>query len=219
MTVYPLSLKNLNKALFWPNKNDCFTKWDEFLALGIPTACMECLEWWAFDILILITGVIGVEEQAANVIIMNIVFDASMIAYGMQEALTTLVGNCIGANQVKLSKKITLLIVMASSAVFLLISLLLFFTKSLIVSFYTKNSDVSFLVLKTFKYGAFVVFLNGLGRVFAGPILALGMQKFSTISSFVAYYIIGIPISLLLTFYVNMEIVGIWIGLLLAVIV
>ena len=107
MTVYPLSLKNLNKALFWPNKNDCFTKWDEFLALGIPTACMECLEWWAFDILILITGVIGVEEQAANVIIMNIVFDASMIAYGMQEALTTLVGNCIGANQVKLSKKIT----------------------------------------------------------------------------------------------------------------
>jgi hypothetical protein len=36
----------------------------EYLALGVPLAMMLCLEWWAFEAMVLMSGYIGVDAQA-----------------------------------------------------------------------------------------------------------------------------------------------------------
>jgi MATE family multidrug resistance protein len=41
-----------------------------YLKIGIPSAMMLCLEWWAFEIIHIMVGYIGVDEQAANVVIL-----------------------------------------------------------------------------------------------------------------------------------------------------
>lgn len=56
-----------------------------------------CLEWGAFQILILMSGYIGKNELAAQVIIYNICFLCFIIAYGVSVAASTLVGNSLGA--------------------------------------------------------------------------------------------------------------------------
>jgi MATE family multidrug resistance protein len=43
-----------------------------YLSLGIPSAVLLCLEWWAFEVLTLIIGYIGVNQQATFVIIFQV---------------------------------------------------------------------------------------------------------------------------------------------------
>ena len=129
MTFQPLRMPELQESLFWPNMKDSFSKWGEFLELAVPGTLMVCFEWWCFEILILFSGYLGVNKLAANVILMNVAYFYLMIAYGTSEALSTLVGNCIGANPVALGKRITKLTVMVGAACFLTFSLLLILFK------------------------------------------------------------------------------------------
>ena len=54
---------------------------------------MLCAEWWAFEILNLLAGILGVREQAAMTISFNITIQTFMINMGIQEAAAALVGN------------------------------------------------------------------------------------------------------------------------------
>jgi MATE family multidrug resistance protein len=33
-----------------------FSGWGEYLAYGVPTAVMMCMEWWAYEVLVLLAG-------------------------------------------------------------------------------------------------------------------------------------------------------------------
>ena len=93
-----MRIKKIKEALFWPNIKDCFTQWGVYLTLAIPATFMICFEWWSFEILFIISGLLGVDALAANVILMNIMLVGYMMPLGISEALNTLVGNCIGGN-------------------------------------------------------------------------------------------------------------------------
>ena len=53
------------------------------MALGIPSALMLCLEWWSFEIMILIAGYIGVDEQASQFLVIQITDLLLMVAFGL----------------------------------------------------------------------------------------------------------------------------------------
>lgn len=53
---------------------------------------MLCLEWWAFEVICIMVGYIGVNEQAANVIIFQIVALLFMIALGFSQASCSMIG-------------------------------------------------------------------------------------------------------------------------------
>ena len=44
---------------------------------------MQCTEWWAFEIMVILAGILGVIEQAVNVILFNIVAVVYMVPLGM----------------------------------------------------------------------------------------------------------------------------------------
>ena len=66
---------------------------------------MLILDWGAFEILVLISGFIGVTEQASCILIMNIVVLAYMVAEGFDTAACTLFGQAIGASDKDLALK------------------------------------------------------------------------------------------------------------------
>jgi|TARA_B110000285_G_C14646208_1_gene389819 Na+-driven multidrug efflux pump len=53
---------------------------------------MLCLDWWVWELLILISGWLGVHEQATNIVIMNIILITYMMTMGLEQAACTLVG-------------------------------------------------------------------------------------------------------------------------------
>lgn len=44
---------------------ESFEGWGEFIKLAIPTTSLTCIAWWAFEIAIILAGVLGVNENAA----------------------------------------------------------------------------------------------------------------------------------------------------------
>lgn len=67
---------------------------------------MISAELWAFESLIIFAGYLGVTTQAANIILMNNCIILFMIPSGSSEAICSLIGCCIGANNVALGKQI-----------------------------------------------------------------------------------------------------------------
>lgn len=51
---------------------ETFSDWLTFIKLAVPTTALMCLEWWAFEFIIMFAGVLGVTELAAQVAIMNV---------------------------------------------------------------------------------------------------------------------------------------------------
>jgi len=68
----------------------------DYLKLGIPAALLAILEWWAYELMTVISGYISVTAQASQVVIMNIIALLFMIAIGLNQAAATTIGQKIG---------------------------------------------------------------------------------------------------------------------------
>ncbi len=78
-----------------------FQGWPQFMKLAIPTTFLCCLEWWAFEFIVLFSGILGVRELAAQVAIINSAAFIFMVPLGLQFAVSGLVGNLLGQQQPK----------------------------------------------------------------------------------------------------------------------
>lgn len=58
-------IKDLREAVFYPSR-EVIRGIITHLRLAVPSAMMLCLGWWAFEVISILVGNIGVEEQAAN---------------------------------------------------------------------------------------------------------------------------------------------------------
>jgi len=102
---------------------------------------MFCLEWNAFQFLILMAGYIDNDHLAAQVIIYNICFICFIIAYGISMAASTLVGNSIGAGNVPLAKKYAKIILIGSAFINFLVAGVLYLARVQVTMAYVAEHD------------------------------------------------------------------------------
>lgn len=65
---------------------------------------MLCLEWWAFEAMVVLSGYIGVNEQACMVIMLNILGLLFFLALGLQQAASSNIGHEIGRQNIEKAK-------------------------------------------------------------------------------------------------------------------
>lgn len=82
-----------------PWDRSAWTKWGEFISLGLPGTIMLCSEWWAYEILTIFASILGTADVAAQTIILQTASLAFMIPLGVGVASSSLVGNSLGAQQ------------------------------------------------------------------------------------------------------------------------
>lgn len=70
--VYAHCLDRIKDALFWPDST-VWSDWKEYFALGVPTTAILCAEYWAWQLLAVLSGNLGVTAQANMMIAMQIV--------------------------------------------------------------------------------------------------------------------------------------------------
>ena len=76
-----LCLPKIRKALRWPGK-EIFHRWGQYLKISLPTSVVICANGWAYQLMILIAGLIGVTPQAAQTIITTVSSILSQIPGG-----------------------------------------------------------------------------------------------------------------------------------------
>lgn len=84
--------KQLKKSWRLIPDSSLFSNLVMYLELGLPGALMLCFEWWLFEILAILAGLMSVEALAAEVIIVTLVSFAFMVPLGCSFAASAFTG-------------------------------------------------------------------------------------------------------------------------------
>ena len=82
----------------------CIQGISEFYKLAIPSIAMVCCDWWAFEVLSIEASYLGSQALAAQSIIINTMSLLFQVPLGISVAISTRVGNNLGAGKAKLAQ-------------------------------------------------------------------------------------------------------------------
>ena len=183
------------------------------LKIGAPVAMQYVFEMGAFAAAAVITGTIGANEQAAHQVAITLAAMTYMMASGIASAATIKTGNSFGQrNFFRLrrfavsSYHIVLLFMGVSALLFALLNQYLpwIFTADIAVI----GIAAQLLVIA----GLFQLF-DGTQVVGLGILRGIGDVNIPTLITFVAYWVIGLPVAYLLGIVLDLGVIGIWYGL------
>ncbi|KAL8046575.1 hypothetical protein ABFX02_08G186300 [Erythranthe guttata] len=185
------------------------------LKLALPSATMVCLEYWAFEILVLLAGSMPNSEITTSLIAMcvNTESIAYMIAYGLSAAASTRVSNELGAGNIERAKHATGVTLKLTVLLALFVVSSLFFGHNL----WSRSFSDSPVIIDAFASMTPLLvasisfdFFQG---IFSGVARGCGWQHLALFINLGTFYFIGMPISTLLGFKFKLYAKGLWIGL------
>lgn len=190
--------------------------------LGFPSAMQMLFEVVLFTAAIWLCGNIGKTSQAANQIALSVATFTFMFAMGLSVVAMIRVGNQKGL------QNYTYLITVARSVFLLTIIIEVFFAllfvlfNSLLPHLFLDmkdtlqlldNSEVAIIASKLILVAAVFQIFDGIQVVVLGALRGLQDVKVPMYLTFIAYWIIGFPVSYYLGEYTSLKAVGVWIGL------
>ncbi|KAK7290708.1 hypothetical protein RIF29_05313 [Crotalaria pallida] len=185
--------------------------------LSISSGTMLCLEFWYYTILVLLTGGMKNAEVEINAlsICLNINGWEIMIAFGFMAASSVRVANELGKGSAKAAKFSVVVTVLTSFTIgFLLFLFFLFFRERLAYIFISNNKDVVNAVGDLSPLLSISILLNSVQPVLSGVAVGAGWQNVVAYVNIGCYYVIGIPVGIVLGHVINLQVKGIWIGML-----
>tara|TARA_B000000460_G_scaffold65455_1_gene44709 strand:- start:7038 stop:8432 length:1395 start_codon:yes stop_codon:yes gene_type:complete len=211
-----LRRKSKFKPYFVWSKKELFNIdiFKKILNLGLPTALKMLFEVAIFTATVFLAGLLGTNQQAANQIALNLASMTFMIAVGLGVTATIRVGNQKGLHHYKELRRIAMsvfLLVFIIEAVFAVGFILL---KDWLPTFYIDNAEVVLLSSQLLIVAALFQLSDGMQVVILGALRGLQDVKVPTAICFVAYWMIGFPVSWYFGKAENMGSMGIWMGLL-----
>ena len=195
----------------------------KIIFLGFPSALQMFFEVFFFIAAIWMSGLLGKNEQASNQIALNLSSMTFMVAMGFSVVAMIRVGEMYGKRDIINLKRIAyslFLIILLFDIFFCLIFLL--FNEYLPWIYLSKTIDNSMSdVFQVIEISSKLILISGVFQIFDGlQSVILGALRgiqdvfIPTVLIFIAYIIVGLPVSYYLGLNTHLGVVGIWIGLL-----
>jgi len=189
----------------------------EFLELGIPGALQVMFEWWAFEALALLCGILPGNEAiigiGANAVILNVSSTTYMVYLGMSVAGNVRLGNALGAgdaHRAHVASNLTL--ILGATTALINIGFLLSTRKTLPWCF-TTDIDIAKEAEHLFLIAACYQLPDALNGAVQGIFRGSGRQALAARWNFVAYYCIGIPLAYVFGIVFGWGVEGLWWGI------
>ncbi len=197
-----LKRKEIHKKVFFKIMN-----------LGFPTAMQMLFEIGIFTAAIWLAGSLGTVDQASNQIALNLASMTFMIAVGLGVAATIRVGNQKGLQNYKDLRRISFSIFLQVFMIEFVFAILFFVFKNFLPTLYIDNDAVITTAASLLLIAGLFQLSDGIQVVVLGALRGLQDVKIPTYLTFVAYWIIGFPVSFVLGKVLGLGSQGIWIGL------
>uniref|UniRef100_A0A8C2WQ51 Multidrug and toxin extrusion protein n=1 Tax=Cyclopterus lumpus TaxID=8103 RepID=A0A8C2WQ51_CYCLU len=209
--------RGLHKATWGGWSLECLQEWGPFVQLAIPSMLMLCLEWWLFEIGGFLAGVISEVELGAQSIVYELTVIAYMFPLGLSAAASVRVGNALGAGNIEQAK-------LSRPSLVCLKKIIMTALISMSLSKHVRSINNLYLhlfrdILQRVADVLIVFFFMHIfdAGVAGGVLRGAGKQTIGALVNLVGHYFIGLPVGVSLMFAANMGIVGLWIGLIAAV--
>ncbi|KAG6430940.1 hypothetical protein SASPL_109014 [Salvia splendens] len=191
------------------------------IKFSMSSGAMLCLELWYNAILILLTGNLKNARVAVDAlsICLNIVGWEMMISLGFLSAASVRVSNELGRGDSKAAKFSIVNIVVTSTSVGLVLFVFFLFFRGRLAYIFTNEEDVAVEVAHLSPLLAFSILMNSVQPVLSGVAVGAGWQSVVVYVNLGCYYLIGIPIGVVLGYVIKLEVEGVWIGMLMGTLV
>lgn len=195
----------------------------KIIDLGMPSAMQMLFEVTLFTAAIWLSGSLGKNSQAANQIALTLASSTFMVAMGLSVTAMIRVGNTKGTNDYKYLVVVVRSIFLLAIILEIIFGLVFVVFHNYLPHLFLNMSDVSQLVdneeiikitAQLLLIAAIFQISDGIQVVVLGALRGLQDVKIPMYITFVAYWVIGFPISYYLGKYTELKAVGIWIGLL-----
>jgi MATE family multidrug resistance protein len=186
----------------------------KILNLAIPSSLQMFFEASAFSVAALIMGRVGKNEQAGHQIALSLASMTFLIATGLAMAATIRVSNAYG-------KKDKTGMVMAGNSALILVSVFMAATALIFTLFrfylpmmYIDQTEVIQMAAFLLIFAAIFQIPDGIQVTAIGILRGVQDVKIPTLITFIAYWVIGLPVSYFSALYWGLGAGGVWLGLL-----
>ncbi|CAN1794787.1 Protein DETOXIFICATION 16 [Linum perenne] len=189
-----------------------------FVRLAVPSAVMLSLEIWSFEMMVLLAGLLPNPKLETSVL--SISLNTSAIVYmlplGISATASTRVSNELGGGRpraARLAVYVSVAIVVTETIVTTTIMVL---GHNVWGYLYSKEEEVVRYVGDMMLLSAAFHMFDGIQSVLSGICRGCGRQNIGAIVNLGAYYLLGVPCSIVLAFVYHWGGKGLWTGITLA---
>jgi MATE family multidrug resistance protein len=187
----------------------------EFFALarlGIPIAAALFMEVSLFAVVALLMGTLGAPVVAGHQIALNVASITFMIPLGISMAISVRVGQAVGRNDLAgarlagISGIVLAASFMAGAALFILVF------PGFVAGIYTQDPEVKTIAVNLLLMASIFQISDGLQVSGAGALRGLKDTKIPMVITFIAYWVVGLPLAYILGISLQGGPRSMWVG-------
>lgn len=207
-----VSFRNIQKSIFLKISN-----------IGIPTALTSFFEMSAFSMAAFVCGYTFTDSLmdqelakvnlAAHQIAINLASTTFMMCTGLGVAATVRIGNQLGLRDYKTLKEAGWSCIYMVITFMFICGLLFVVFRHDLPTIYVENPEVIKLAAQLLIIASLFQLSDGVQLVVLGTLRGMMDVKIPSLLTFIAYWLIAIPIGTILAIYFEMRAIGMWIGL------
>ncbi|KAJ7952377.1 Protein DETOXIFICATION, partial [Quillaja saponaria] len=198
--------------------SECLKGWKSLVNLAIPSCISVCLEWWWYELMILLCGLLF--NPQATVASMGILIQTTALIYIFPSSLSfgvsTRVGNELGANSPQRAKLAAVIglcfsFILGFSALFFAVSV-----RKIWAFMFTQDAEIIALTSMVLPIIGLCELGNCPQTTVCGVLRGSARPKLGANVNLGCFYLVGMPVALWLSFFAGYDFKGLWLGLLAA---
>ncbi|OBA22108.1 MATE efflux family protein [Metschnikowia bicuspidata var. bicuspidata NRRL YB-4993] len=193
-----------------------FRNWTKIINLSVPGVLMVEAEWLAFEIITFTASTFGTDVLAAQSIVSTTCVLLYQIPFALSIAASTRIAWFIGAASKKAAVTASQAAMYCALALGSCNAVVLFSFRTFFASLYTSDKKVLDIASTVLIIGSVYQINDFLACVSGGILRGQGRQKIGGILNLVSYYLIALPCAFFFAFYFKWELVGLWLGMIIA---
>lgn len=184
-----------------------------FLRLGAPIGGQQALEFGVFAVAGLLMGWMGTLAIASHQVALNLASLTFMVSVGVAQAATVLVGQAVGREDPPAARRAAGAGLVAGAGFMACAATLFLAAPETLARLYTDEAAVVGVTAGLIPVaGVFQVF-DGIQVVSSGALRGVGDTRAPMLVSLVGFWLVGLPVSVVLGFGFHLGPRGVWLGL------
>ncbi|CAM8887017.1 unnamed protein product [Rhodiola kirilowii] len=195
-----------------------FNGWKPLLDLAIPSVVSVCLEWWCYEIMLFLSGLLDNPQSsiAATGILIQTTGLIYTVPYSLSTGLTARVGNALGAGQPSRAQWTTIIGILTAFVFGIAAFIFTISVRSVWGRLFTGESQILDILSTALPLLGLCELGNSPQTAACGVLTGTARPTIGARINLYAFYLIGAPVAVLLTFTFKLGYPGLWLGLALA---